>query len=374
MKAVVVGAGIAGLSTAIALRKAGLDVVVLERAERLEALGAGLVMSANAMRALDRLGVGAAVRARGYRATRARVPDQNGKVLFEVPYEREGWETYGVHRGDLQAALLDVLGHETVRLGRACTGLEAAPDGRRVLLAGGGAEEGDVLVGADGIRSSVRDALFGPSRLRYSGHIAWRAVTPFEHSALEGTFTETWGPRLLFGTVPIGGGRVYWYVSERAPEDTPLSASPKAEFGRRFADWHEPIPAVIAATDEAALSRTFIYDLPPLRRWGSGRATLVGDAAHPMVPNLGQGAAQALEDAVVLGDELGRATDDEAALRRYEARRRKRAARVVKQSRQAGQTAQVNSPLARALRNTLIRAVPERILLAQQRKLYEAIL
>jgi 2-polyprenyl-6-methoxyphenol hydroxylase-like FAD-dependent oxidoreductase len=239
-----------------------------------------------------------------------------------------------------------------------------------VLLENGGAEEGDVVVGADGIRSVVREAVAGSVQPRYSGHIAWRAVTRFEHEALAGTFTETWGPAVLFGTVPIGGGRVYWYVSERAPEHAALPPSPKAEFVRRFSGWHEPIPALVEATDEAALLRTFIYDRPPLRRWSSGRVTLAGDAAHPMVPNLGQGAAQALEDAVALAGAFRAGSDVEDALWRYETARRKRANRVVKQSRQAGQTAQLRGPAA-AVRNALLRALPDRVLLAQQRKLYD---
>jgi 2-polyprenyl-6-methoxyphenol hydroxylase-like FAD-dependent oxidoreductase len=139
----------------------------------------------------------------------------------------------------------------------------------------------------------------------------------------EDTFSETWGPGARFGLIPIGGGRLYWFTAEDAPDGAPLPDAPLEEIRRRFSGWHDPIAAVVDATEEATLSRTFVYDRPPAKRWGEGRVTLLGDAGHPMTPNLGQGAAQALEDAVVLGAELGRGGEPAEALRRYEARRRR---------------------------------------------------
>ena len=159
-------------------------------------------------------------------------------------------------------------------------------------------------------------------------------------------------------------------MAENAEEGAPLPPEPKDDFRRRFADWHDPIPEVVEATDESSLSRTFIHDRPPARRWGEGRVTLLGDSAHPMTPNLGQGAAQALEDAVVLGRELAGAGDAEAALRRYEQRRRKRASRIVRQSFQAGRMAQLTSPRACAVRDFLVRALPKRLALAQQARIF----
>ena len=371
MKAVVVGAGIGGLASAIALRKAGAEVVVAERARTLEAIGAGIIMSANAMRVLDALGVAEAVRARGFSAERARVRNLRGKVLFEVRYAEHGWETYGIHRADLQHALLDALPEGAVQLGRTCVGVTRDAHGATARFDDGGEERGDVLVGADGIHSIVRAQTFGDERPRYGGHAAWRAVTQFEHGALEGAFTETWGPRGVVGTIPIGAGRVYWYVGEISAEDAALPERPKDEFRRRFRDWHEPIPAVIDATEESALSRTLVYDRPPLRRWSDGRVTLVGDAAHPMEPNLGQGAAQALEDAFVLGRSFAAENEPERALERYERRRRKRAGGVVKQSRQAARMAEVRHPLVCGIRDALMTAIPDRLLVARQRQLFE---
>ena len=372
MKAVVVGAGIGGLAAAVALRDAGVDCVVVERAHELHEVGAGVTVQANGMAALARLGVADGVRTRGGRARVARVRDRRGRLLGEVPYERLGWETYGIHRAELQQALLECATPDVVRLGRACSGVVDTGDRVRALVADGDAEEADLLVGADGIKSTVRAALFGDEPLRYAGYAGWRAVTEFEHELTEGTFNETWGPGVRFGMITIGPGRVYWFVSERVEHAAPEPADPKQAFLRRFADWHEPIPQLIQVTDAGALSRTFVYDRKPLRRWGRGRVTLLGDAAHPMTPDLGQGVAQSLEDAVVLASCLGQADDAETALRAYEGHRVRRANGIVRQSRQAGMLAQRNSALACVARDALVRMVPERVGLATQRRLVAA--
>jgi 2-polyprenyl-6-methoxyphenol hydroxylase-like FAD-dependent oxidoreductase len=293
-------------------------------------------------------------------------------VLSELPYAERGWEMLGVHRADLQEALVAALPEGALRLGSACTGFERG-DGRvRVELAGGGADEGDVLVGADGIHSVVRSRLFGDEQLRYSGYAAWRAVTKRLPAVSEDRFSESWGPGVRFGLVPIGGGRLYWFVADDAPDGAPPPDSPLDDLRRRFADWHDPIPAVLDATDESTLSRTFVYDRRPSKRWGEGRVTLVGDAAHPMTPNLGQGAAQALEDAVVLGRELSGDDDPEAALRRYERRRLRRANAIVKQSFQAGRLAQLSSLRACSVRDVVGRALPDRLAAAQQARVFRA--
>jgi 2-polyprenyl-6-methoxyphenol hydroxylase-like FAD-dependent oxidoreductase len=372
MRILVVGGGIGGLAAAIAIRQADQDVLVVERAQALAAVGAGIALSPNAMAALERLGLADELRRRGHAPARALGLNRRGQVLVEIPYAKRGWEMLGVHRADLQEALLGALPPESVRLGRACTGFERR-DGRvRVELEGGGWEESDVLVGADGLRSVVRRGLLGDSELRYSGYVAWRAVTERLPTVPEDRFSESWGPGARFGLIPIGGGRLYWFTAEDAPEGAAVPDAPLEDIRRRFADWHDPIPAVVDATDESTLSRTFVYDRPPVKQWGEGRVTLLGDAAHPMTPNLGQGAAQALEDAVVLGRELGRDGDPADALRRYELRRRRRANASVKQSFQAGRLAHISTPRACAVRDLVLRALPNRLTAAQQARLFKA--
>ena len=366
MRAVVVGAGIGGLATAVALEHAGVEPIVVERAPALREAGFGLVLSANAVAALRELGLGDDVAGRGTRVRRAEIRYPRGALLTLIDYEALGWETYGILRSELQQAMLAAVPAERLRLGTTCIG--ASEDGRTLLDA---AEPlvSDVVVGADGIRSAVRRSLFGEEPLRYGGHRAWRAGTRFDDACVRDRFVEVWGVGGGFGFGPAGQGRVYWYCFESVPERAPAPERPLDEFLRRYGAWFDPIPELIESTDAAAIEPTFTYDRPPRRTWGRGRVTLLGDAAHPMKPNIGQGAAQALEDAVVLGACVAATRDPEQALREYERRRVKRANAVVRASRRAGRAAEVRSPLGARFRDAAMRALPDRLAIAQQRKI-----
>lgn len=177
---------------------------------------------------------------------------------------------------------------------------------------------------------------------------------------------ESWGPRAVFGLVPLGDGQVYWFGTKPAPagENEPPGRRKEAVL-ERFAAWHEPICAVVEATDEAAILRHDIVDREPRRGWSQGRVTLLGDAAHPMTPHLGQGACQAIEDAIVLSDCLCQGADIPAALRAYEERRFERTASLVKASRRVGRIAQLKNPAGRRLRDVALKHVPARTRLRQ---------
>jgi 2-polyprenyl-6-methoxyphenol hydroxylase-like FAD-dependent oxidoreductase len=355
MRVVVVGGGIAGLSAAIGLRRAGRDVVVLERAARIDPVGAGITLFSNAVRALDRLGVGEAVAARGAAATRSAILTWKGDELTRVPPDLlEG--TIAVHRADLQAELAAACGE--VRLGVEVTAVQQRDDGVVAVAADGSEERGDLLVGADGLSSLVRRAI-ADAPIRYADYTAWRGVSSV---AVEpGRLTESWGVGERFGLVDIGRGRTYWFATKNALEgesDEPQGR--KAEVVRRFSGWHEPIAAVVEATGEDTILRNDVYYLEPLPRWSDGRLVLIGDAAHASTPGVGQGAAQAIEDAVVLADRLAHSGELPIALAEYEAIRRPRAEAVLKMSRRADKAAQLASPLGWRFRNALIRRLPER--------------
>lgn len=368
MRAVVVGAGIGGLAAAISLERAGVEPIVVERAPELLDVGFGLVLQANAVTALKELGLGDALAAHGQRVGRAEIRNPRGDLLTLIDYEAHGWDAYGILRSELQRTMLDAVPAGRLRLGATCTG--ASEDGT-VLLDGGEAVAGDVVVGADGIRSAVRRSLFGDEALRYGGHRAWRAGTRFDSELVRDRFVEVWGVGGGFGFGPAGEGRVYWYCFERVPENGPAPDSPRDAFLRRYGDWLEPIPALIESTDPDAIVPAFTYDRRPSKTWGRGRITLLGDAAHPMKPNIGQGAAQALEDAVVLGACLAGASDAEAGLREYERRRIRRANSIVRTSRQAGQAAEVRSALGARVRDAFFKALPDRVALAKQRRIMD---
>jgi 2-polyprenyl-6-methoxyphenol hydroxylase-like FAD-dependent oxidoreductase len=367
-RALVIGAGVAGLATAIALRRAGRDVLVLERAPELREIGAGISLWPNAVKALRRLGVGDAVEAAGApahdSAFRSWRGAQLGASITSRLEERFGAPLVLVHRARLQDAMRRALDQDTVRLGAECAALDQNGDTVAVRLVGGGVERGAVAIGADGLHSRVRTALAHDGPPRYAGITAWRGVVPLD-DALGRRISggETFGRGSLFGVAALNGSQVYWWASMRCGESR--GDAPRVERSsllRTFAEWHDPIPELVAATPADAIIRTCLYDRPALGRLSDRRIALVGDAAHPMLPNLGQGACQAIEDAVVLGEELA-ASDVVAALERYGARRAEHTADVARASRQMSRVAHLRSPLAAGLRNTLLRASPASVAL-----------
>src|SRR5262245_42767625 len=355
MRVVVVGGGIAGLSAAIGLRGAGHDVVVLERAARIDPVGAGITLFANAVTALDRLGVAEAVAGRGAAATRSAILTWEGDELTRIPSDLvEG--TIAVHRADLQAELAAACGE--VRLGVEVTAVQQRDDTVVALAADGSEERGDLLVGADGLSSVVRRAITD-APIHFAGYTAWRGVSsvPVE----PGRLTESWGVGERFGLVDIGQGRTYWFATKNAGEsESDEPEGRKVEVVRRFSHWHEPIAAVVDAAADDTILRNDVYYLEPLPRWSDGRLVLIGDAAHASTPGVGQGAAQALEDAVVLANRLEHSDELLVALAEYEALRRPRAEAVLKMSRRADKAAQLASPLGWRFRNALVRRLPER--------------
>lgn len=358
MKALVVGGGIGGLSAAIALARAGIEVDVIERVAVLREVGAGLSLWANAIHALDCIGLGDAVRRFSTPDMAAGIRTWDGRELVRAPIGRLR-ERFGesavlvMHRAELQAALVAALGPDRIHLGVACAGVEESSDAARVRCADGSIRDVDVVVGADGLHSVVRAALHGVHGPRYSGYTAWRAIVPFDHGTLQPG--ESWGAGARFGQVPMAGGLVYWFATSNRPEGQTSPDGEKADVLRTFGRWHQPIPALIEATPAEAVVRNDIYDRPPLRQWGRGRVTLLGDAVHPMTPNLGQGACQAIEDAVVLARHLSQpGVSPDVALRAYERARAPRTAQIVRQSRLVGQVGQWAHPLLVRLRSGLL--------------------
>ncbi len=358
MRIVVVGAGIGGLCAAIALRRAGHEVAIYEKTPEMREVGAGLSLWANALAALDALGLSEAVEANGSPAATGAGRDQRGRLLTPVQAEAAG-RMVVLHRGELQTILLQALGLPEVRTGMVCTGYEETTECVRVHFGYDQQAEADLLIGADGLHSVVRAQLHGAEPPSYAGYTAWRGVASFD--LRPGAGGESWGCGQRFGIVPMSRGRVYWFAVANAPEgEADTVPGRKARLLRRFEGWHQPIAEVIGATEEGAILRNDIYDRPPLKRWSSRCVTLLGDAAHPTTPNLGQGACQAIEDAVVLARCLSGEYDVAAALQCYDSLRIPRTTRIVMLSRRLGRIGQLGNPLLCRLRNALVRATPPR--------------
>jgi 2-polyprenyl-6-methoxyphenol hydroxylase-like FAD-dependent oxidoreductase len=367
----IIGAGIGGLTLAHALGRAGIAVQVYERAPTLPAGGAGLTLWANAMRVFDRLGLAAAITAHGRPGMGGTIRTAQGQVLQRLTaadLERlAGGANVGIPRAALATILAAALPPGTVQLGQVCTGFQQTPAGVIATFAGGHTATGRVLVGADGLRSGVRAALWGDTPPRYAGYTAWRGIAPAPRAAADQA-GELWGCGQRFGWIPVTATTVYWFATANAPAGHLIPpAARQADLLRRFGTWAAPIPELIAATESAAILQHDIVDRPPRAPWSQGAVTLLGDAAHPMTPNLGQGACQAVEDAWVLAACLRASRDPAAALRRYDAVRGPRTRRLVQQARLAGWVGQWAQPWACAVRNTLYRHGGARLVRRQLR-------
>jgi 2-polyprenyl-6-methoxyphenol hydroxylase-like FAD-dependent oxidoreductase len=349
MKAVVIGGGIAGLASALALTRRGWQVEVIERAPEFTEVGAGLSLWANALRALDALGVGEQVRGLAVPEGLAGIRDPAGRWLSRTDSaELQGndWRVAMIHRAALLAVLRSAVPDGALRPGTLVSAVRA--DG--TVTHSGGECRADLVVGADGMRSVTRQSVWPEAPApRYAGYTSWRLVCP---PVPVTEMTEWWGRGERFGYAPLTDGRIYVYATANAPEGARDGGL--TELRRRFGRWHHPIPALLEAADPGSVLHHDLYDLPPLQTYASGAVVLAGDAAHAMTPNLGQGACQALEDAVVLGNVMA-SGDGPAA---YDRQRRPRTQMIVRRSRQSGALAQWSSPAAVKLRNTALRLLP----------------
>jgi 2-polyprenyl-6-methoxyphenol hydroxylase-like FAD-dependent oxidoreductase len=374
-KALVIGGGVGGLTAALALRRAGWAVEVFEQAPELREVGSGFMISPNAMSVLFGLGLRHVVE-RGSEVTHFEMCSWNGEPLMRERAEGFGFGSDApatlFHRALLHGALHEAFGNEGVHLGARLARFE--DDGRGVVarFEDGREARGDILVGADGLRSMVRAQLHPGEPLRYAGYPCWRGlVRSFEHPKLpRGLLRETQGQGARFGMGYVKEDLVYWWATANWPQGEPVPGGDKAFLLDAFRNAHAPIPELIAATDEADLLRNDLYDRLPLARWGEGRVTLLGDAAHPMMPNLGQGACSAIEDAGVLAAALGQAEDLEHGLRAYEDRRRERVSFLQHRSWLFGVIGQWESPLAVWMREQSIRLTPERVMRRQYDQLW----
>lgn len=363
---IVAGGGIGGLAAAAALAEAGFGVTVLERADHLTETGAGLVLSPNGVRALDIVasGLGAGVRLVGHvvRPGAVRpVVTSTGRLLSAEPVgdldARFGAPQVSVLRTALREVLMDKALEVGVTLhtGTEVRGYEDAGDRVVVRLAGGGTTESDVLVGADGLRSVVRRDLAGAARPRYRGYTSVRGKGMLPAEYPHGLVANGRGVQLF--VAPVGGGRLYWTAKVSAPAGVWPAKGPRGALDDLRAvveGWHEPIARIVRDAPLDDVLVTDIHDRDPDRRWTRGRVVLIGDAAHPMVPAMGQGANMALEDAAVLARHL-RHPDLTAGLRAFVAERAPRTARVVLQSRRQGELDQGTGRVRALLRDTVMR-------------------
>jgi len=368
VKAIIAGAGLSGLTAANCLTRVGIECTVLERAPRLTEVGAGIQLSPNAMKVMQRLKLGPALIGAGFRPERAEMRwGESGRTIFSVPLMPQASDRWGapylnIHRADLLGSLaanLGETGDDDIRLGVGVVGYRQAGDGVAALLEDGSTVEGDLLIGADGIHSQLRTEMLGPESPRFTGMTAWRATVPISEL---GEFAPP-----PTACVWVGPGR--HAVSYRLGDDArPFARPALANFVGvvERADWRSESWTEEGSVEEALADfdgfhpivrrmiekaprhyRWALFDREPLARWTDGRVALIGDACHPMLPFLAQGAAMGMEDAAALGEELAAADDIPAALERYERRRMARATQVQAGARPNARLFHRRGPVAR---------------------------
>jgi 2-polyprenyl-6-methoxyphenol hydroxylase-like FAD-dependent oxidoreductase len=368
----IVGGGIGGVAAAVALRRAGANVVVYEKARQPRELGAGMMIWPNATRVLREMGVLDALLERSASNTHFLVRASSGKVLMDIALGKFEVPAICARRSDLLKVLLAALPPGTVRSGYELHRLKQVRGKVELRFKEGLTKQYDAVIGADGIRSRVRSELFGTSEPIYRGYTIWRGAARYDGAAiLPGCNSESWGVGKRFGILNTGDGIFTWYATANVEDHhRDAACGRKRELQRMFAGWHEPIAELLEATNENEILKNGARDCPPLHNWGRGMVTLLGDAAHPCTPNLGQGGCMALEDALVLTKCVERELFLRIALRRYESLRFHRTRHIQQRSLLMGHIGQWQNALFVTGRHVVTRVLPAGLIERNLRRVY----
>lgn len=361
----IVGGGVAGLAMAIALQQINKDFVLFEQAKELKGIGAGFGLAANAMRALDLLGLRTEVEQIGYYLDSYNILDHKGRLLVSPDThairEKYQQQNFAIHRADLHLFLLSKIKAQKLQLGKKAIRLEQHVDTVTLFFEDGTQHTSRFLIIADGVKSPLRQQLIPSSTPRYSGYTCWRATIDNTEITLD-KGTETWGKLGRFGMTPLTNNRIYWYACINATFHNPIYRDYKVkDLLTHFQSYHDPVPAILAHTKDSELIWSDIMDIEPLKHLAYDNILLIGDAGHATTPNMGQGACQALEDVAVLLDELGLEKDVKEAFSSFEKRRLPRTKYITDTSRRIGEIAQWDNSLLISMRNMLMKIMPAKL-------------
>jgi 2-polyprenyl-6-methoxyphenol hydroxylase-like FAD-dependent oxidoreductase len=375
MKITIIGGGIAGLTTAIALNKIGISTQIFEAAPSIKAIGAGIVLAANAMQGFQKLGISAEIIEKGRLCPSFNIYDQKGKIITKTDSiantEKYGADNFTIHRANLHQLLLSKINPNDLFTNKKALKIVQNGDKITIVFQDGTSHQTDYLIVSDGINSPIRQQLMPDSTPRYAGYTCWRAV--IDNTKLNLTETsETWGVNGRMGLVPLADNKIYWFACINAPQNDPkMKAYKVADLQQVFKDFHDPIPSVLAETQDKNLLWNDIIDLKPIHQYAFDNIVLIGDAAHATTPNMGQGACQAIEDAVVLADEMQRNNDFKQAFKAFEKRRMKRTHFIINSSWSLGKAAHFENKVLAEIRNFVFRSVPKSITEKQFKTIYE---
>ena len=375
MKITIVGGGITGLTTALALQKLGIQCEVYERAPQLTEVGAGIWLQPNAMKILDWLGLGATIRSEGMPLHLAELTNQNLQAISKMDVhsvkDKSSLGITSIHRARLQKVLFDALPSHLAHLGQTYEGHTVKADKIYVQFSGTTIET-DVVLAADGIHSAVRQQLFPNSWTRYSGQTCWRGISQM---SLPADFIdkgrEAWGKGIRFGFASISPSEIYWFAVAKAPENEQDEPSLRKEMlAQKFQVFHPLVGQIITHTPTTKIIRNDIIDLHRLHRWSKGKVCLIGDAAHATTPNMGQGAGQGIEDAYYLSLILKSFPKDAlTAFQHFEEKRRPKVDMIVNTSWRLGQLA--HSSIGQPLIKTVMKLSPQSVILKQMQTMFD---
>lgn len=361
----IIGGGICGLTAAIALAGKGINVPVFEAAPQFSAVGAGIGLAPNALLALEHINMLDRIREIGFPISRFAILDEKGETLTRnevLPHQNNGHpDILTLHRADLHHVLVSGLNSETLYTGKRLKSVKQSYHDVFLEFEDGSTHKTRYLIAAEGIHSPVRQQLFPDAAIRFAGYTCWRAVIKLPPSAIPSLSSETWGGKGRFGIFPLTGNRLYWFACINSPyagHDTYRYYTIK-DLYQHFSGYHHPVADIISQTRESDLIWNDIYDIAPLKSFATHNIALIGDAAHATTPNMGQGACQAIEDAVILANEAHKTLDIPTAFRNFEQKRLKRTRKVIEQSRRIGQIAQLENPLLISIRNLGMRISPK---------------
>ncbi|RUT33639.1 FAD-binding protein [Paenibacillus zeisoli] len=369
----IIGGGIAGLCSALTLQQIGMKVKVYERSTEPTVAGAGIIIAPNALQALKPYGISDEIIRQGFPSDGFHLLSDRGQPITKLAVPAEYGSLYSIHRKDLHHILLSALSPGTVEWGKPLQQLEQKDHHVRAVFRDGTQAVGDLGIAADGIHSHIRKQLTLQDTYRYAGYTCWRGVVAaHDIPGLSDRFIETWGTKGRFGIVPLPGNQVYWYALINARQGDPQIANYTVEdLHHLFKNYHDPIPDLLLRTAAHDMIHRDIVDITPMERFYSDRVAFVGDAAHAITPNMGQGACQAIEDARVLAECLRIHCNNQSAFADYDARRRERIEQISNQSWKIGKMAQSESVLFTSIRNRLMKHAPQSIGRSQAERLYK---
>lgn len=351
----IIGAGIGGLTTALTLKQKGLNVKIFESSAEIKPVGAGIILANNAMQVLKKLGIQDKIEKAGNKISFMKITDtqlKNISIVNLTEYEKKyGVHNVAIHRGELQKILANEIGYDNIILAKRLCKIEKA-EIFKLTFEDNTTIESKIVIGADGLKSVVRNQLFGKSTLRNANQICWRGVCKTDlPQKYHNELNEAWGKGKRFGFVKISDKKVYWYALANSKN----IKTDEVNLSEFFSDFHIDILNIISATTKEQIIVSDIVDLKPINKWQNQNVCLIGDAAHATTPNLGQGACQAIEDAYILGRLLDNGTAIENTFKEYESLRRKKAHAIINTSWKVGKMSQIENIFAIWLRNSVMR-------------------